>query len=124
MGSLVQVQEGEHKKANLQWVGLFCFHKDMFGVYILYSEKSNRYYVGYTDDMERRLREHNSLLTDSFTSKHRPWALILFLPVSGERKYAVRMEKLIKGKKSKTFIQNFIKYPELREKLLQTALQS
>ena len=96
----------------------------MFGVYILFSEKSNLYYVGHTDDMERRLREHNVLLTDSFTSKHRPWALILFFPVSSERKYAVRMEKLIKAKKSKTFIQNFIKYPELREKLLQTALRS
>jgi putative endonuclease len=31
----------------------------MFTVYILQSQSLNRYYVGYTNDLERRLTEHN-----------------------------------------------------------------
>jgi putative endonuclease len=32
----------------------------MFVVYIIYSKKLNRYYIGTTDDFERRYAEHNS----------------------------------------------------------------
>ena len=32
----------------------------MFTVYVLQSLKDNRTYVGYTDNFERRFREHNS----------------------------------------------------------------
>ena len=32
---------------------------DMFIVYILYSNSIDKYYVGYTNDLERRLLEHN-----------------------------------------------------------------
>ncbi|MDP3929696.1 MAG: GIY-YIG nuclease family protein, partial [Bacteroidota bacterium] len=31
----------------------------MFKVYILYSAKKDNYYVGQTEDLERRLVEHN-----------------------------------------------------------------
>ena len=32
----------------------------MFQVYILYSEKCDRYYIGYCSDMNERLRRHNA----------------------------------------------------------------
>ncbi|MFP4042588.1 MAG: GIY-YIG nuclease family protein [Bacteroidales bacterium] len=32
----------------------------MFFVYILYSENFDKYYVGHTNNIERRLQEHNS----------------------------------------------------------------
>ncbi|HPT22655.1 MAG TPA: GIY-YIG nuclease family protein [Bacteroidales bacterium] len=31
----------------------------MYTLYILYSESFDRFYVGYTNDIERRLSEHN-----------------------------------------------------------------
>jgi putative endonuclease len=31
----------------------------MYFVYILYSEKCNRYYIGYCEDLEARLNRHN-----------------------------------------------------------------
>jgi len=31
----------------------------MYTVYILFSESINNYYVGYTNDIDRRLGEHN-----------------------------------------------------------------
>lgn len=32
----------------------------MFKTYILYSEEKDKYYVGHTDDIDRRLQEHIS----------------------------------------------------------------
>jgi len=43
-------------------------------VYILRSEKSGRYYVGSTNDLDRRLMEHNSGHTPSTRGKG-PWVL-------------------------------------------------
>jgi putative endonuclease len=39
-------------------VSLFLFPQ-MFYVYILYSEKLDKYYVGSTNDLLRRLNDHN-----------------------------------------------------------------
>ena len=39
----------------------------MYFIYILYSESANKYYVGHTDNLERRLFEHNNGMT-RFTS--------------------------------------------------------
>jgi hypothetical protein len=45
-----------------------------YSVYILFSQKLNRFYVGTTDDVERRLQEHNEgTYKDAFTSKGIPW---------------------------------------------------
>lgn len=30
----------------------------MYYVYVLYSKKYNKFYIGYTDDLKRRLNEH------------------------------------------------------------------
>jgi len=40
----------------------------MFYIYILYSQNSDLYYVGYTDDVNRRLLEHNLISDKSYTS--------------------------------------------------------
>jgi putative endonuclease len=47
----------------------------MFFIYILKSLKDNRTYVGYTDNIERRLVEHNSGQTNA-TKNRRPLELI------------------------------------------------
>ena len=51
-----------------------------YSVYILYSEKLDRFYIGTTDDVDRRISEHNTgHYEDSFTSKGQPWKLILVI---------------------------------------------
>ena len=52
----------------------------MFYVYILYSESAGIYYVGHTDDPERRLFEYNNNPNKTFTSKYRPWDMVLIHP--------------------------------------------
>ena len=44
-------------------------------IYILKSIGFNRHYVGYTIDVERRIKEHNSGNTRS-TNPFKPWKLI------------------------------------------------
>ncbi len=47
----------------------------MFFVYILYSISFDRYYVGLTDSLERRLEEHNKGKTKS-TKAFIPWQIV------------------------------------------------
>ncbi len=47
----------------------------MFTVYALKSEKDGRIYVGFTQDINRRLKEHNSGKTKS-TKGWAPWFVI------------------------------------------------
>ena len=48
----------------------------MFTVYILYSEKFDKTYVGFTSDLEKRFLSHNELATKGWTIKFRPWKII------------------------------------------------
>ncbi len=75
----------------------------MFSVYILYSKKLKRYYVGTTDNIQERLVEHNSIkYENAFTSRGIPWELKLVLEsLSSEQAYAI--EKHIKSMKSKNY---------------------
>ncbi|TAK95047.1 GIY-YIG nuclease family protein [Patescibacteria group bacterium] len=47
-------------------------------VYILQSERSGRYYIGSTADLNRRLTEHNSGLGGIFSKNNKPWKLICY----------------------------------------------
>jgi putative endonuclease len=49
----------------------------MFYVYILFSKKDNKFYIGFTRDLKRRLKEHNDGKVIS-TSKRRPLVLIMY----------------------------------------------
>ena len=50
----------------------------MFYAYILKSEKNGRYYIGSTDDLKRRLGEHNSGTGGIYTNKNRPFRLVYY----------------------------------------------
>ncbi|MFZ9612467.1 MAG: GIY-YIG nuclease family protein [Crocinitomicaceae bacterium] len=45
----------------------------MYFVYVLYSEKANCKYTGYTEDLTRRLHEHNQEILGKFTKGKGPW---------------------------------------------------
>ena len=74
----------------------------MHTLYILYSKSLNKYYVGYTNDLERRLNEHNRI-KGKFTDAGIPWILI-HTEIYIAKKDAMAREKFIKSKKSKKFI--------------------
>ncbi|MDX1699120.1 MAG: GIY-YIG nuclease family protein [Melioribacteraceae bacterium] len=48
----------------------------MYKVYVIYSSNFERYYVGITEDIEVRLKQHNSGKTKS-TKAYVPWEVVL-----------------------------------------------
>ena len=93
-------------------------------VYILYSEKLNRYYTGSTSNIDIRLEFHKNSEGHKYTHKADDWVL-LFTIECDDKPQMLAIEKHIKKMKSKTYIQNLVRYPEMVEKLkLNTLVQS
>lgn len=80
----------------------------MFYIYILESCADGHFYVGHTDDVARRIEEHNTSDHPTYTSKHRPWKLIAAYEVSPDRATALKAEIFIKKQKSRKFIQKIV----------------
>jgi putative endonuclease len=89
----------------------------MYCVYIIFSEKLNRFYIGTTDDFENRLFEHNYTTDEySYSYRGRPWVKHFVIDnLSSNQAY--KIEKHLKGMKSSKYLVNLIKYPELIDKL-------
>lgn len=49
----------------------------MYYVYLLRSRNKNTFYIGYTNNVERRIREHNGGLVE-YTKKYLPWDLVYY----------------------------------------------
>ena len=75
----------------------------MFYVYILQSINfPNNFYIGYTDNLKRRLKQHNS---EHFghTDKYRPWKIKDYFAIDNEQK-AKDFEKYLKSQCGREFI--------------------
>jgi putative endonuclease len=89
----------------------------MFYVYILYSKKLDRFYTGFTSDIDTRLDFHKISPSNKFTGKANDWELFITIDCISKAQ-ALAIEKHIKAMKSKIYIHNLKKYPEVIEKLL------
>lgn len=74
----------------------------MYTLYILHSKKLDRYYVGFTNDLARRLSEHNRI-KGKYTDIGLPWILV-YTESYQTKKEAMAREKYIKSRKSKKYI--------------------
>ena len=74
----------------------------MFYVYALYSSKFNKIYVGQTIDLDKRLIEHNSGLSN-YTKRFMPWKIIYTEKVE-TRTNAMKREKQLKSQKGRGFV--------------------
>ena len=74
----------------------------MFTIYVIESEKDGIWYTGFTQDIERRIQEHNSGKS-KFTSGHMPWRLI-YSEMEKERVDARKKEKYLKSAAGKKYI--------------------
>jgi putative endonuclease len=83
----------------------------MYYFYILQSESTGRYYIGQTDNLDRRLSEHNdSRYTGSKTTKRfkGSWKLV-YSEEYKARHEAMARERQIKGWKSRGAIERLIR---------------
>ena len=76
----------------------------MYFVYILFSPKTGKYYVGSTDNLESRLKHHNSGLTPSTRSGAPEWS-IKYSETLENHSLALKRELEIKHKKSRKYIE-------------------
>ena len=91
----------------------------MYYIYILYSESHDRYYVGHTNDVNRRLGEHNTNPRMTYTHKFGPWVLKASFPVNENKGDAMKIERYIKRLKSRKIIERLISDPDFFEDLAQ-----
>ncbi|MGR6087188.1 MAG: GIY-YIG nuclease family protein [Arcticibacter sp.] len=87
----------------------------MFWTYAIFSEKSNKIYVGHTNDLQRRINEHNGLTEFKYwTTSYRPWKL--FYSIFFEtRSQAMAEEKWLKsgvGRRLESDLSNSIGIPK------------
>ncbi|WP_081489542.1 GIY-YIG nuclease family protein [Melioribacter roseus] len=69
---------------------------------MIFSPSKNRFYVGSTNDIQRRLNEHNSGQTKS-TRSGKPWNLV-FLKEFNSKSEAMKLEIKIKKRGIKRFL--------------------
>ena len=65
----------------------------MYYTYILFSKDLNKYYVGYTSNLEKRLDEHGKDIS-KFTGKNNDWILIKHFELETKTE-AIRLENKI-----------------------------
>ena len=75
-----------------------------FTVYILYSEQFNKHYVGFTSNLELRIKSHNEFGKD-WTTRYRPWKLI-FTKEFENKNDAMTYEKWLKTGAGREFIKS------------------
>jgi len=68
--------------------------KDFF-IYILKCSDGS-YYVGHTDDIDKRMSEHEQGFYEGYTSSRRPLSLV-YLELIGSRDAAIESERKLKG---------------------------
>ncbi|MFM2227624.1 MAG: hypothetical protein RL664_967 [Bacteroidota bacterium] len=79
----------------------------MHYVYIIFSNSAQKFYVGETQNID----------SNAFTSQANDWTIEATIACEN-RTQALLVENHIKSMKSKVYLENLIKYTEMREKLI------
>ena len=94
-----------------------------FFVYIIYSPRLQRFYTGTTDDVAKRIEEHNNnKYPGSFTSKGIPWEPFFQIECKTSDQ-AYKLEKFIKKMKSTNLIKKLKTDSELLASILKKLQQ-
>ncbi|WP_394706659.1 GIY-YIG nuclease family protein [uncultured Draconibacterium sp.] len=87
-------------------------------VYILFSEKLNRYYTGESADPTNRLRQHNTgYFKSSSTKVTDDWNIFLTIECKS-RAQALKLEKFIKKMRNRNFYERLKNEPKIIADLL------
>ncbi|GAB4248257.1 MAG: GIY-YIG nuclease family protein [Ekhidna sp.] len=78
-----------------------------YWVYILKSEKDSSFYIGYTNNLSRRLNQHNAGKS-RYTSKKLPWKIV-YSEIFDSKTEAIRRELFLKKQRNKDFYESLIK---------------
>lgn len=79
----------------------------MYTVYVLYSIKFDKIYIGYTSDLEARIKSHNELATKGWSVRYRPWEVV-YTEEYELKSEAMRRERELKSHRGRDFIRIMI----------------
>lgn len=79
----------------------------MHSVYLLLSKKDNDFYTGYTNNLKRRIKEHQEGKVKS--TKHRLPVQLIYYEVCLDKYDALAREKYLKSGHGKKYIRNRLK---------------
>ncbi len=79
----------------------------VFFTYIIKSEKDGRFFYGQTNNLLRRLNQHNQGVEEA-TRSDRPWVLVAYKEF-GTRSGAMSYERRLKALNTKTEVLKFVK---------------
>lgn len=80
----------------------------MYFVYVLISEKDNRFYTGYTYDLENRIKEHTS--GNVYSTKYRLPVRLIYFEGCLNQEDALHREKYLKSTYGKRYLKNRLKH--------------
>ncbi|RLC52063.1 MAG: GIY-YIG nuclease family protein [Candidatus Cloacimonadota bacterium] len=75
----------------------------MFTVYSLYSKKYDKFFNGFTSNIEQRLKSHNELANKRFMVCYQPWELV-YSEDFDNKKSAIIPEKELKSHQGREFL--------------------
>ena len=78
----------------------------MHFVYILQSQKDGSFYIGYSANVEQRLRKHNSAKS-GYTATKQPWSVV-YQEAFEQKSEALSREKFLKRQKNRSFYQRLV----------------
>ncbi|XOV92786.1 MAG: GIY-YIG nuclease family protein [Bacteroidota bacterium] len=82
---------------------------NMYYVYIIESESDTRWYIGYSENLETRIADHNNNRS-KYTRNKGPWKLIFKMSFV-QKTEALKFERKLKKLKNKNYIKsNFLEY--------------
>ena len=77
----------------------------MHFVYVLFSPQFNKIYIGYTQNLKKRVNAHNDPGNKGWTKKFQPWELSYHETFDNQSE-ALKREKQLKSAKGRKFIWN------------------
>jgi len=76
----------------------------MYFVYIIRSDNNQvQTYIGYTNNLDRRINEHNSEDNVSYTARYKPWQIVSYFAFADEAK-ALDFERFLKSGSGNIFL--------------------
>ncbi|MBI5306450.1 GIY-YIG nuclease family protein [Candidatus Wolfebacteria bacterium] len=79
----------------------------MYFVYILESKKDGKFYTGITNDLKRRLSDHNKGKSSTPSTKNRGPFIVIYSEKVENRKIARKREKYLKSGSGREFIRKY-----------------
>ncbi len=80
----------------------------MFTVYVIYNKTAGKTYTGQTEDITRRLQQHNAHTFKDFTSRYQGEWVSIYQESIATRTEALKREKQLKSGNGREFLKQYI----------------